>query len=330
MTQSTLYLVTGAAGYVASEVVRQLVARGHRVRGLVRRENQLQQVRDMGAEPVLGDIRDREALDRAMDGVDGVFHIAAMFREADQPDSAYVEANVDGVRNVLEAAASAGVKRVVHCSTGGVHGHIADPPADESAPFNPGDVYQHTKLDGERLALDFFRQGGVRGVVIRPAMIYGPGDTRTRKLFSMISKGRFFYVGRGDNLVHFIDVRDLARAFLLAMEREETNAEVYLIAGKRTMSLREFCEITAKDLGVKPPWIRIPVKPMQWAGSVCEAICLPLHISPPLYRRRVDFFTKDRSFNSEKARKELGFVPAQAPEKEIVDIISDYQARGWI
>jgi len=330
VAESKLFLVTGAAGFVGSEVVRQLVARGDRVRGLVRRESQLQEIREMGAEPVLGDIRDREGLVRAMEGVEGVFHIAAMFREADQPDSAYVEANVDGVRNVLESAAAAGVKRVVHCSTGGVHGHIADPPADESAPFNPGDIYQRTKLDGEQLALDFFRQGSVRGVVIRPAMIYGPGDTRTRKLFSMVSKGRFFYVGRGDNLVHFIDVRDLARAFLLAMEREETNAEVYIIAGERTMSLREFCEIVAGKLGVKPPWIRIPVKPMQWAGSVCEAICLPLGISPPLYRRRVDFFTKDRSFSSEKARKELSFVPAQAPEKEVADILSDYQARGWI
>jgi nucleoside-diphosphate-sugar epimerase len=262
--------------------------------------------------------------------VDGVFHIAAMFREADQPDSAYFAANVEGVRNVLEAAEAAGVQRVVHCSTGGVHGHIANPPADESAPFEPGDVYQQSKVDGEVLALEFFRQGRVRGVVIRPGMIYGPGDTRTGKIFRMISRGMFFYVGRGDNLVHFIDVRDLARAFLLAMDHEETNAEVYIIAGERTMSLREFCEIVAARLGVKPPWIRIPVKPMQWAGSACEAICLPLGISPPLYRRRVDFFTKDRSFSAAKAQRELGFVPAQALEQEVADIVSDYKARGWL
>jgi len=330
MSSSNTYLVTGAAGFVGAEIVRQLVARGDRVVGMVRQESQQQEIRDLGAEPRLGDIRNREEVDKAMEDVDGVFHIAALFRQADQPDSAYAAVNIDGVRTVLEAAADAGVKRVVHCSTVGVLGHIEHPPADENTPFNPGDIYQRTKMEGEQLALDIFRKEKVRGVVIRPAMIYGPGDTRTRKLFRMLAKERFFYVGRGDNLVHFIDVRDLARAFILAMEKEERNAEIYIIAGKRAMPLREFCGIAAAELGVKPPALKIPVKPMQWAGSLCEAVCVPFGISPPLYRRRVDFYTKDRSFNGAKAETELGFTPAQSPEEEIADILKDYKQRGWI
>ncbi len=87
---------------------------------------------------------------RAADGVEVVYHIAATYREAGQPDSAYRAINVEGTRNVLEAARAAGARRVVHCSTGGVHGHIANPPANEDAPFNPGDVYQETKLEAEQ------------------------------------------------------------------------------------------------------------------------------------------------------------------------------------
>ncbi len=101
---------------------------------------------------------DAASLRRAVDGIDVVYHIAATYREAGQPDSAYRAINVEGTRNILEAAKAANVKRVVHCSTGGVHGHIENPPANEDAPFNPGDVYQDTKLDAEQLARDVRRR----------------------------------------------------------------------------------------------------------------------------------------------------------------------------
>lgn len=325
-----IYLVTGAAGFVGSELVRQLLAAGHSVRALVRKTEQLQPLEDAGAEAVLGNITNPEDCVKAMQGVKGVYHIAAMFREADQPDEAYVEANVTGVENVLQAAIETGVERVIHCSTVGVLGHIEKPPGDEQTPYSPGDIYQRTKTEGEKRALETFQEEKVRGVVIRPAMIYGPGDTRTRKLFKMVAKKRFFYVGKGENLVHFIDVRDLARSFMLAMDATDTNAEIYIISGERALSLKEFCGIAAAKLQVPPPKLRLPVKPMQWAGSLCEAICIPLKINPPLYRRRVDFYTKDRSFTSAKAKEQIGFTPAQGVEGEISDIVDDYRERGWL
>ncbi len=100
--------------------------------------------------------------DGPCEGVEVVYHIAATYREAGQPDSAYRAINVDGTRHVLEGARAAGARRVVHCSTGGVHGHVAHPPANEDAPFNPGDVYQETKLEAEQLAREFGRDDGLR------------------------------------------------------------------------------------------------------------------------------------------------------------------------
>ncbi len=97
-----------------------------------------------------------------------------------------------------------GSSKTNNASTVGVLGHIEHPPADENTPYQPGDIYQQTKMEGELIALDYFRSGKISGNVIRPGMVYGPGDMRTLKLFSMISKGTFFYVGQGEATVHFV------------------------------------------------------------------------------------------------------------------------------
>lgn len=324
------YLVTGGAGFAGAQLIRELRDNHIPVRALVRKPEQVEALQASGIEALACDIRDRDGLQKAMEGIYGVYHIAALFRQANQPDSAYREINAAGVRNVIDAAIAAGVKRLVHCSTVGVLGDVKEIPATENTEFNPGDIYQVTKLEGEKIALDAFREEHISGVVIRPAMIYGPGDTRMLKMFRMIAKRRFFYLGRGRNLVHFVDVRDLARAFRLAMDHTERNGEVYIISGERAMTLKELAEITAKELGVTPPWIRLPVKPVQWLGSLCEAVCIPFGINPPLYRRRVDFYTKNRSFSSQKAREHLGFQPSRTAETEVRDIVADYRQRGWL
>lgn len=323
-------LVTGAGGFVGGQLVRELVSRGAAVRAMVRHPDKAGFLKDLGVELVQANMKEAASLARAVEGVGGVCHIAALFREAGLPDSEYHKVNVEGTQSLLEAAIAAGVRRFIHCSTVGVLGHIENPPADENTPYNPGDVYQRSKMEGEKIALDYFRSGRISGVVIRPAMIWGPGDTRTLKMFRMIARGRFFYVGRGRASVHFIDVRDLARAFVLALEHDERHGEIYIIAGRQALPLRSLAEAIASRLAVRPPRLCLPVKPMQWLGSACEALCTPLGISPPLYRRRVDFYTKSRSFNGTKAERDLGFRPAQGLVEEVGDIIEDYKERGWL
>lgn len=322
------YLVTGAGGFVGSFVVKELLSRGKQVRAMVRPgtlEKHSQAEKDSNLEFVEADLNDYGSLLEATAGCDGVFHLAALFRQVNVPDVEYHNVNVLGVEWILNASIASGVKRVIHCSTIGVVSSIEKPPGDETLPYSPCDIYQVSKVEGEKLALRYFREGRISGVVIRPAMIYGPGDSRTRKLFEMIRRRRFFYVGSGDILVHWIDVRDLARAFFQAMEHDERNGEVYIIAGEKSLTLKEFVNAVARELGVPSPWLHLPVKPMQWLGILCELICRPLGVAPPLYKRRVDFFIKNRGFNVKKAAEHLGFVPAKGLNEEIRDILRSYE-----
>ncbi len=329
--QNKLMLVTGANGYVGQVIVEQLAQKGIPVRAMVRdltKSNELQKL--PGVEIVVGDIRNLDDLKKACQGVYGIFHIAAIFRQANFPESVFYDINAQGTKNVFEVAIQSGVKRIVHCSTGGVLGHISNPPGNENSPYNPGDMYQRSKLEGEKIAMQYFKDGKMGGVVIRPAMIYGPGDTRNLKLFKMIAHNRFFYVGDGKTHVHFVDVRDLARAFLLAMEKENVNAQIYHIPGEKAVPLKVMVELIANHLKVSKPWIHLPVKPIQLLGTLCETICVPFGIQPPLYRRRVDFFTKNRHFDGSKAQKELGYQPAQKFESEVVEATDWYKQHGWL
>ncbi len=145
-------LVTGATGFTGGHLARALAARGHTVTALVRDPARAAGLAAHGIDLAVGDLEDRASLDRASRAVDIVYHIAAIYRQAGLPDSKYRAVNAGAVRSVIEAAAAAGARRVVHCSTVGVHGDIEHPPADEDAPLRPGDVYQVTKVEGEAVA----------------------------------------------------------------------------------------------------------------------------------------------------------------------------------
>ncbi|MDZ4786612.1 MAG: NAD-dependent epimerase/dehydratase family protein [bacterium] len=297
---------------------------GHKVRALVRTTEQAEKVTRLGCEAVLGDLLNPTSLENACKGVDGVYHIAALFRQAGLPASQFAAVNVDGTKNILDAAIKCGVKRFIHCSTVGVHGHIASPPANEETPYNPGDAYQESKCTAEKMVQNYLDEGKISGLIIRPAMIYGPHDQRTLKLFKMLSMNRFFYVGQGNALVHFVDVRDLARAFMTAMDRSDINAESFIIAGESSLRLNMLVSIICNMMGVAEPFLHLPAKPIQLLGSLCEIICTPFKINPPIYRRRVDFFTKDRNFNCAKAAKMLSFRPRMSLTQELMDIIQSY------
>jgi nucleoside-diphosphate-sugar epimerase len=322
-------LVTGATGFTGQHLVRRLVSRGDAVRIIARTPERAQALFGAGVDVVAGDVADPAVVAQAVRGCGVIYHLAAAYREAGSAVR-YREVHVEATRLLLESALAEGVSRFVHCSTVGVLGHIAHPPADETTPHNPGDIYQATKSEGEQVALAFQQRHHFPLTVARPTAIYGPGDLRLLKFFRMIAKRRFVMLGRGDVFYHMVHVDDLVGGLLLLAERPEALGGVFILGGAEYRSLNDIAALVAKTAGVPPPRWHMSAWPMQAAGSLCEAVCAPFGIQPPLYRRRVDFFTKSRAFSIEKARRVLGYRPLIDLERGFQETTAWYREHGYL
>ena len=328
MTAATL--VTGATGFTGQWLVRRLLSHGEPVRILARSRERARALYGGAVDIVAGDITDPAVVARAVPGCRIVYHLAAAYREAGLPDDRYRQVHVEATRLLLEAAQAERVSRFVHCSTVGVLGHIRNPPADESSPHDPGDVYQATKSEGERLAIAFHQRHGLPLAVARPTAIYGPGDLRLLKLFRLIARRRFIVLGSGDIFYHMVHVDDLVSGLRLLAERPEAVGEVFILGGEGYRTLNEIAALVAHVVGAPPPRWHVPAWPVQIAASACERVCAPLGVTPPIYRRRVDFFTKSRAFSIEKARRMLGYEPQISMERGFEQTAAWYCEHGYL
>jgi nucleoside-diphosphate-sugar epimerase len=325
-------LVTGASGFTGAVLTRKLCGMpGVSVRAIARPTSDLSALQDLDVEWVRGQVFDPAVAASAMRGVTHVFHVAAAYRDAGITDEVYRDVHVTSTRHLAaEAAKTEGFLRFVHVSTVGVHGHIDDPPADETYRFKPGDIYQVTKAEAERWLHAFAAEHTLPYTVIRPAAIYGPGDRRLLKVFKMACKPVFILLGRGQCLYHLIHVDDLANAMLTAAMADTALGEAFICGNPEAVTLEQMGRVIANALGRRLRVLRLPAWPFFLAADICEAVCRPLRLSPPIYRRRVAFFTKDRSFNTSKLRNVLGYTPRIANEEGLAATAAWYREQGWL
>jgi nucleoside-diphosphate-sugar epimerase len=194
-------------------------------------------------------------------------------------------------------------------------------------------VYQETKLEGERIAREAAARTGVEVTIVRPTGIYGPGDRRLLKLFRGVARDGFPgfpILGRGEIYYHLTYIDDLVEGFRLAAEAPAAANRTYILAGAEVTTLNELTRIVAGVAGVRPPRLHLPVWPFWMAGAACELVCVPFGIEPPIFRRRVDFFTKSRAFDITRARAEIGFAPAVGLREGIARTLAWYREHGWI
>ncbi|TPG16486.1 NAD-dependent epimerase/dehydratase family protein [Sphingomonas koreensis] len=306
-TDHLVVAVTGASGLLGGALARTLLSRGIDVRMLLRRPLAEFEARD-GCTVVIGDLENADALDALVVGATHVAHVAAMYR-SDGPLAEFLAVNLEGTKRLVTAARTAGVRRFLYCSTIGVHGSVAEAEADENTAFDPRDAYQESKLRAERYCRAQVGTG-MEIVILRPCGIYGPGDTRMLKMFRMLDKRAFVQIGPAQAHFHPVYIDDLVDGFLRALIASDVDGDTFILGGPEHVPLRTFVAAAAAALGKPPPWIRVPYKPVQLAAQLCEALCAPLGIEPPLHRRRLTFFKHHRAFSTAHARDRLGYRPS--------------------
>ena len=303
-------LITGAGGFIGSHLVDSQIDQGHDVRAVDLNVDRLAHAaKKPNLEIVKGDLTDENLVNRLVKNTDIVYHLASAHLDITLPDSYYRQVNVTATSNLLNAAWGAGVKRMIHCSTNSVIGEIKNPPVDETAACNPTNIYEQTKLEAERVVLDFYKNTGFPVVIVRPAWVYGPRCPRTSRLMRMVGKGRFFMFGDGQTLRHPIFISDMVDALELIAETEGVNGETFFIAGDKPVTIERLIQSIANVQDVKLRVIHLPLALGRTAGYGMQQAFKPLGKQPPFSQRSLDFFIKDNAYDISKARRELGFDP---------------------
>lgn len=325
-------LVTGGTGFSGKALVARLLKDDHEVVALDNKEGiKTAELRKAGAQVVIGSVTDSAIVESCMNGVQVVHHLAAAFRELNVKDTYYEEVNVGGTRTVLDAAVKAGVTRFIYCSTCGVHGNVEHPPCPEDGPIKPADYYQRTKFEAEPIVLRYHAEGKIRGVILRPAAIYGPGDPeRYLMIFKRVAKGVFPMFGCGKTLYHPLYIDNLVDAFVKAMQPGKGDGQAYLIADREYLSIEELVLKTAKALEVEVNIRHYPLWPVVVAGHICEKICKPFGVAPPIFPRRVDWYRQNRAFDISKACRDLGYDPVVDIDEGLRRTAQWYRNNGYI
>lgn len=325
-----LALVTGATGFVGSQVVRVLLDTGHAVRVLHRTTSKMTALDGLTYQSAIGDVTDYDALLAACDGVDGVFHVAAVADYWRADKARMFAVNVDGTRLVLQAAREQGVKRVVFTSSAAAVGlPHDDTPADESVAFNLSPQqfpYGHSKVQAEAVVAEAVA-GGQDVVTVNPTVIMGPGDLNMISGSFIVQVGRFQWLTPGTSGgIAVIDVRDVARMHLAAFERGRTGERYILNTANYTY--REWFGMIADVIGVPAPKIYLPdllLAPVAGAIDLARSI----GINTPVDANQVRLGGRNVYFDAAKMRAELG-TPQVDMRQSLEDTYRWYLENGYI
>ena len=317
------YFVTGATGFIGSHLVPQLMAQGHQITCLVRNPAKAESLAKSGATLVKGDVTDRASLSGVLQGVDGVFHLAGLFELGHSYHAQMAAINVDGARNVFEAAVAAGVPRIVHTSTVGVFGNTHGKIVDETYRVDKRQLtseYERTKWAAHYdIALPMIRQGAPI-IIVQPGTVSGRGDTSPLSLTFKTYLQRLPMMPGAKSGVTWAHVDDIAAGHILAMEKGKTG-EAYILAGP-ALTYPEATEAWQKITGIPAPKVWLPGWVAGGAASLTRLLERTLHVKMTFSSEALDTLNDYTFFASaEKAKRELGWQlrPVEQLFKEVLD-----------
>lgn len=323
-------LVTGAAGFIGSHVVRELLARGREVRALIRPGEDVRNLAGLDLERVEGDVTDPASVQRAVLGCARVFHLAAIYAIWLPEPRRMFDVNVTGTQNVLLACLRGGVERVVHTSSIAALGLHPDRPSDETTEFNQvrqANDYVLSKWLSEEVARAFIPQG-LPVIITNPAFPFGARDvapTPTGKILLDVVKGKL--PGYFDAGFSVVDVEDVARGHLLAEEKGQPGRR-YLLSGVN-MSMKEFMQLAARVAGVKFKGRRIPLRIGLWYGDWLDRRAEKLQRPPLVSGRTLRYAAQNLYYDNSRTRAELGLelTPVEASIRRALDW---FRAEGYL
>ena len=326
-------LVTGATGFVGSAVARLLLQRGHAVRVLTRPGNDRRNLQGLDVEIAEGDLNDRKSLDRAAKGCDALFHVAADYRLWAPRPQEMIDTNVQGSRNIVLAAAEAGVKRMVYTSSVAVLAKLPDGrPADEDTPVTVKDMigaYKTSKFLAEEEVRRIIAEHKLDCVIVNPSTPIGPRDikpTPTGRVVVMAASGKMpAFVDTGLNVAH---VDDVAEGHLLAFDKGRAG-ERYILGGEN-LTLREILVIIAGVVGRKPAKIALPHDLILPFAHIAEFWANRVSGKEPF--TTVDGLNQSRKkmfFKHDKAARELGYKARPASEA-LSDAVAWFKANKYV
>lgn len=324
-------LVTGATGFIGSHLVEKLLAEGYKVRGMTRSLQKAQHLESIGVEPVIADIRDYEAVRRAVRGVDIVFHLAAIMSDWGFWRDFY-QVNVLGTENVLRSACEEGVQRVIYTSSIAATG-LEDYPGlkDETFPLTESrHPYCRSKAEAEKIARRFMERG-LPLVIIRPVYVYGPGERNVGvyTVARLLKAGFRLLPGNGSNYHHRVYVKDLVEGLLLAATSDRAIGKVYIMGGPLTTA-KEFWGTLARIMGTSIIWVPV---------AIGQVLALPFEVTYRLLRIRkpplISFFrirvlSNNQAWDFSRARQELGYNPRVGVEEGLREAVRWWKEHGWL
>jgi len=324
-------LVTGATGFVGAAVARALSAAGWQVRALARPGSDRRNLSQLPVEIATGDLNDSASLDEALRKCDALFHLAADYRFGVSDPRQLYRTNVEGTRNLLNAAGRMRVVRIVYTSSVATIGLPADgSPGSETTPVALADMighYKRSKFLAEQLVREF-ATAGAPVVIVNPSTPIGPGDvkpTPTGRMVLDAARGRTpAYVDTGLNVVH---VDDVAAGHLRAWERGRVG-ERYILGGEN-LTLHEILTQISELVGRKPPFIRLPHAALLPVAYVSEALARLLRHDSRVTVEEVRMARKHMYFSSDKASRELGYG-SRAPGAAFEDAIAWFRQQGYL
>jgi dihydroflavonol-4-reductase len=319
-------LVTGASGFIGRHLVRELARLRWDVRVLV---HQRTQEWPPGCAAFQGDITDPSSLEKPLQNVDTVFHLAAALGSSQLGRKGFARVNVEGTANLLSAARDQGSARFIHFSSAGVLGHVEPgTTAEEGTACRPQDIYDLTKLEGERLVLDQ-AAGGPGIVVVRPGWVYGPEDRRTFKLIRAIARRRFLLVTKGKAWQTPVYIDDLIQGVLLCADKAGSGS-LYHLSGPETLTVREIVDAIAAAAGTRVPRLTLPLFPVKVAAWKLDKTFRLFHREAPLTAGKLAFFIHPKPLSSRKAMQDLGYSPLTDFRTGMARAIAWYRDNGWL